>query len=281
MPYYEIDHAVAFAIDAPAKASDMQKVDQNIDYLKALMAIATGHTHDQGGTDQGGPVVPAAASVSQSKLKTTTGEVSTTATAFTNLTLPGGTYGFYPQVRATGGTSYLLAAIAGVDVTTGSYVTNISLKVSAGSGSVYAQQRYVQASPPYKIGDKVWGHFLFLLRDIATGTVKASYEAEDPPWAYNGAVWLPKDDPGRLAEVPHPFADYWQKDPAIDGLEIVLVDLTMLDVKKVKLDNAKTGKGLLEDIPALITGKGKQKAHTDYLLPNIPRFSEQVKIYEQ
>ena len=55
----------------------------------------------------------------------------------------------------------------------------------------------------------------------------------------------------------------------------------MLDVKKVKLDNAKTGKGLLEDIPALITGKGKQKAHTDYLLPNIPRFSEQVKIYEQ
>ena len=160
-----------------------------------------------------------------------------------------------------------------------SYVTNITLQ-SDGTYTLYAQQRYIQASPPYKIGDKVWGHFLFLLRRISDGFVVGAYEAEDPPWAYNGAVYLPKDDPGRLAEGPHPFADYYQKDPAIDGLEIVMVDLTMRDVKKAKLDNAKAGKGLLEDIPSLIAGKGTQKAHTDYLLPNIPRFSEQVKIYE-
>lgn len=31
MTYYPIDHTVAFAIDAPVKASDIQKIDQNID----------------------------------------------------------------------------------------------------------------------------------------------------------------------------------------------------------------------------------------------------------
>ena len=214
--------------------------------------------------------------VGQAQLKTTTGEVSTGA-ASANLTLPGGEYGFYPQVKKTAGATSVSAQIANA-VTGTAYATNIYLSNPAADGTIYAQQRYVQASPPYMIGDKVWGHFLFLLRDIATATVKSAYEAEDPPWAYNGATWLAKDHPDRIAEVPHPFVDYWTKDPAVDGLEIVMVDLTMRDVKRAKEDNWKMGKGLLQDIPALISGKGKAKAHTDYLLPNIPRFTDKVKI---
>lgn len=73
MPYVPIDHTIAFAIDAAAKASDMQKLDQNIDYLEALMKTATGHTHDQsGGSHEGGPVVPVDGSVTIPKLESNT-----------------------------------------------------------------------------------------------------------------------------------------------------------------------------------------------------------------
>lgn len=220
------------------------------------------------------------AAISQPKLKTTTGEVSVSAGATSNVTLPGGSYGFYPQLKNTSDSGIVQAFISG-SYNSGAYGTVIYLNLNGGtSGAGYAQQRYLQASPPYKIGNITWGHFLFLLRDITTGAVKAAYEAEDPPWAYNGAIYLLKNDPGRLAEVPHPFADYWLKDPAVDGLEIVLVDLTMRNVMKAKQDNAKVGKGLLEDIPALIAGKGKPKPHAAYGLPNIPRFSDKVKICE-
>lgn len=282
MPFVAIDHTIAFAIDAAIKASHLQQIDQNIDDLNAAR-VTNGDSHDHGGGD--GAQIPqggiAASAVGQGQLKTTTGEVSRTYGAASNITLPGGTYGFYPQLKQNYDSGNFAVRIGSGSGIAGSYITNIHLDgTGASSGTGYAQQRYIQASPPYKIGDKLWGQFLFLLRKVTTGEVVSAYEAEDPPWAYNGAVYLPKDDPGRLAEVPHPFADYRQKDPAIDGLEIVLVDLTMRDVKKAKLDNAKLGKGLLEDIPSLIAGKGTAKAHADYLLPNIPRFSEQVKIYE-
>lgn len=46
---YVIDHAVAFAIDAPAKASHLQQIDQNIDELDGRFHPTTGHAHN--GTD--------------------------------------------------------------------------------------------------------------------------------------------------------------------------------------------------------------------------------------
>ena len=45
----------------------------------------------------------ASGAVSQAKLKTSTGSVSTTSTTAVNLTLPGGEYGFYPQLQAPDG----------------------------------------------------------------------------------------------------------------------------------------------------------------------------------
>ena len=218
----------------------------------------------------------ATAAVGQGELKTATGEVSTSA-ADINLTLPGGTYGFYPQIKtnALGG---LRPVYISNNIPSTSYVTNIFL--TAQSGTSYAQQRYIQASPPYKIGDTVWGHFLFLLRKISTGDVVSSYQAEDPPWAYNGKVWLPKNHVDRISEVPHPFADYWLKDPAIDGLEIVLVNLNAVDTKKWRDDNWKVGKSILEDIPAVLPSKGKLKTFADFNIPAIARFTDRVKVIE-
>ena len=53
--FYVMDHTIIFAIDRIIRASDIQKLDQNIDHLKALFDIVTGHKH-AGGPDDGAPI---------------------------------------------------------------------------------------------------------------------------------------------------------------------------------------------------------------------------------
>ena len=231
-----------------------------------VAGITTSHDHDGGD----GAVIP------QGGLKTTTGAVSTTSLSPVNLTLPGGEYGFYPQVKQASGAAGITATIANLVVSVGSYVTNIALNRSASAGEVFAQQRYFQASPPYKIGNKKWGHFLYVLVN-SQGDVVASYEAEDPPYAYNGPPQHKKDSIERIQAVPHPFADYIKKDPAVDGLEIVLVDLRGHNTKKWKADNAKKGKGILEDLGP-INKKGKIVTLQELGIGNIQGFTDKVKI---
>lgn len=119
-----------------------------------------------------------AASVSQTKLKTTTGEVSVAA-ASQNLTLPGGEYGFYPQIRVNTGS---MTATIGSSVTNTSYVTNIHLNAT---NNGYAQHIYIQASPPYDLGDGEIQLFVFALLD-SSGNIVATYVAPEAPWHYNG-----------------------------------------------------------------------------------------------
>ena len=216
--------------------------------------------------------------VVQSSLKTAEGSVSTTSTTGQNLTLPGGQFGFFPQFKNSGGGNTTYWGHASSDyaafVQGTSYVTAITLRVDAGTG--FAQQTYMQASPPYKFGNKQWGHFLYMLVN-AQGDVISSYEAEDPPYAYNGPFHNAKDSIERIMAVPHPFADYWNRDPAIDGLEIVLVDSREYDTKKWKADNAKQGRGILEDL-GHINRKGKIVTPQELGIGNIQGFTDRVKI---
>lgn len=129
--------------------------------------------------------VIADAQLTQAKLKTSTGEVSTAAAA--NLTLPGGEYGFYPQIKAVTGN---VTAQIGISYGPAGYVTNIYLS-EAGGGTGYAQQRYVTSS-----GEVFW---LFLLRDKVSGKILATFAAPDHPCFGNGG------DPTLVA---HPFPDY-------------------------------------------------------------------------
>jgi hypothetical protein len=257
----------------------MDLIRTNFDDLDAAR-VTNGDSHDHSGGD--GAQIPqggiGASAVGQGELKTAQGEVSTTNTTLTNLTLPGGEYGFYPRVK-TNSAGYPLsrAQISGANNST-SYITVIGLDAGGGGWSAYAQQRYIQASPPYMLGDKIWGHFLFLLRNISTGVVVSTYQAEDPPWAYNGKVWLPKDHKDRISEVPHPFADYWDKDPATDGLEIVLVNLSRVDVAKWIADNWKIGKSILEDLGSVIMGRGTDRPFSDYNIPIMPGFTDGLKV---
>jgi hypothetical protein len=237
-------------------------------------AVTNGDSHDHSGGD--GAVIQQggidSSAVGQGELKTATGSVSINSAS--NFTLPGGEYGFYPQTKHdTGGSTREASLNTGDSGTT--YLTRIG--ADSGSGIIYAQQRYIQSSPPYKLGNKKWGHFLFILQVITTGEVKGAYEAEDPPYAYNGPSHNAKDSIERIQAVPHPFADYFDKDPAIDGLEILLVDLRSHDSKKWKADNAKKGKGILEDL-GHINKKGKIVTPQELGIGNIQGFTDRVKI---
>lgn len=228
--------------------------------------------------DSGAPeIVQAAmgaASIGQAELKSTTGEVSTSSSSLVDLTLPGGEYGFSPQLKETGDGLFAHLASGPSELGT-TYVTNIALARNT-SGTAYAQQRYIQTSPPYKIGDMLWGHFLFVLRNIATGEIIASYQAEDPPWAYNGNPNYGKDDVRRIQEVPHPFADYWIKNPSIDGLEIVLLDLREFDMAKFKSDSAKINKSPLENMEGNIIISPTKKPLAAIGIPEIIGFTDKV-----
>ena len=147
--------------------------------------------------------------VVQAKLKTSSGEVST-ATSGANLTLPGGEYGFYPQIKS----SYnITAQIRGGAAVAGAYVTNIYLaSTGIGGQTAYAKQRYVTASGK--------DHWIFLLVDKNTKEIMASYQAPDHPCCGQG---------GDENDIPHPFGE------VKDDQEVVLVDNQVLNELKNKI----------------------------------------------
>jgi hypothetical protein len=137
-------------------------------------------------------------------LKTTTGAIEFDTAG--NKTLPGGSYGFYPQFKVEAGfgagNDIYLATDLPADQQ--SYVTSCYLNpVSPGSSSIFVQQTYITAS-----GED---HWLFLLMDKNTKRIHGKYSASDHPAYGNG---------GDYNKRPHPFmAEY---DEARH--EIILVD---------------------------------------------------------
>lgn len=268
--------------DSPLDSVLMTGIRDDLVHLEEWVGLdyTAAQNHDHDDVNSKAVVGVADAAISQAKLSTTTGEVSTTVNAFVSLTLPGGSYGFYPQIKMLNtATGYDVRFIEGTSESGWtSYVTNIALKSNPSNNDIYAQQRYIQASPPYMLGDTEWGHFLFLLRRLGTGEVVSTYQAEDPPWAYNGLLYLPKDHVDRIAEVPHPFADYWDRDAVTDGLEIVLVNLSGIDVATWRNDNQRIGRSILEDLGSVLTGRGISRTWNDYTVPTIDRFTDRVKV---
>ncbi|MBI1397077.1 MAG: hypothetical protein GC151_13960 [Betaproteobacteria bacterium] len=125
--------------------------------------------------------------IGQAEIRTSTGSVSVVSGSG-HFALPGGEYGFYPQLRGTGGT--VTANIASGYIATGSNVTVIYLNASLAG---YATQRYVQASPPYDLGNGDVPLFVFAEVDRSTGAVVSAWAAEDPPWANNGPTCIRAD----------------------------------------------------------------------------------------
>jgi len=128
--------------------------------------------------------------VHRAQLNTSAGTVSAAYPGSPDLTLPGGEYGFYPQLRHSN-PAYSVAANIAAAVTGSVFTTNIQLIPSA-TGTAYAQQRYINSSPPYDLGDGEIPLFIFAL--IAnSGDIEAVYVAPSAPWHYNGPTNIDAD----------------------------------------------------------------------------------------
>jgi len=186
--------------DSPLDETLMEAIRQNLISLEEWLGdgFAQAKDHDHDGLNSKSVVLAdgvvtnakmADGAIGQAELKTAIGVVGG-ATSQAHFTLPGGEYGFYPQVKVSSGAFTPSAFILGpVNFTSTSYITNITLEgYWDGSGwtSTYAQQRYIQASPPYNLGNGDIPLFIYALVNNSTGKVAGTYIAEDPPWAYNG-----------------------------------------------------------------------------------------------
>lgn len=168
----------------------------------------------------------ASSAVAQAKLKTSQGSVNTSGAV--NLTLPGGEYGFYPQVKNITAGQKVTAQIASEKAST-SYVTNIHL-TDVATGTAYAQQRYVTAS-----GEVFW---IFILRDRATKEALSMYQAPDHPCFGNG---------GKPLLVSHPFGDYDETKHEIIVINPTDEELQEMREKTIQSED-KPDKDLLEII---------------------------------
>lgn len=129
----------------------------------------------------------ASGAVHRSELDTSSGTVTLTGSSG-DFILPGGEYGFYPQIRTEANSDDSIANIAG-SVGSTAYITNIFLNGLSGVGNpnqdMYARQRYINSSPPINLGDGNVPLFFFAKVD-SSGNVIMSYSADVPPWLYNG-----------------------------------------------------------------------------------------------
>jgi hypothetical protein len=200
------------------------------EWLGKNYTAAVDHDHD--GTNSKLVATVADAGITQAKLSTATatGSVVINAGSSNSLALTN-TYSWWTGSADSDATRH--TAWGGGNTAAGT----IGLFCVGGSGSntFFIDERYIQASPPYNIGNIKWGHFLFVLRTIGTGVVKGAYESADPPWG-SRALWIKdKNSTERMLVAPHNFADYWDKNPASDGLEIIMVDLRGFDMDALKL----------------------------------------------
>ncbi len=148
-------------------------------------------TADKMAADSVGQSEIIAGAVHQSELDTSLGEVSASMSSGpVTLTLPGGQYGFYPQVRANSVHSSLPFNVQIINASDSSqptsYGTYITLDYGDASGRTgYARQRYVNSSPPINLGDGDIPLFVFVVTG-PNGDIKQTYAADVPPWLYNG-----------------------------------------------------------------------------------------------
>lgn len=141
-------------------------------------------------------------SIDTTALKTATGAVSQGGTSTWGLhTLPGGEYGFYPQIKnSTAGISTQATFKTDGGTLTTNYLTIIHLR--SGSYTIYAQQRYVTASGT--------DQFIFIKIDKGTKDIISCYQAPDHPSYGQG---------GNYEKLPHPFGNYDKT-----KYEIILLD---------------------------------------------------------
>lgn len=203
-------------------------VDKEVRQMyKGAAAANPGHVLYANGS-WAAPYPTSAGWITQAMLKTASGTVTGGSVGFpSTLTLPGGKYGFYPQVREDG--DVIMTVISGG--LNDSWTTRIGFEVSAG-GEGRARQEYVQSSPPYDLGDGQVPLFIFVgFRD---GEIVGTYEAPEPPWALNGPTDIHSGlrmlSAAELADpyIREPYLDKLMSgewEPVAEGMELKNFDM--------------------------------------------------------
>lgn len=187
-------------------------------------------------------------SVQQSHLNTGINEVSYNGPAQGNesvATLAGGQYGFYPQTKGSGSgqISARIVLSNGVGIGT-TYGTFISLY--AENSTIYAQQRYINSSPPHRIKTLDYLDFIYLLVD-SNGNIKSTWIANDPPWYHNGPTSTVPDAIDKKGikyqnkiVIPQEILDIQYADPAAYSTEVAGLTPTLHaitdDIKNADMD---------------------------------------------
>lgn len=125
-----------------------------------------------------------AAAVGQAELKSTTASQSASVSS-----------GGYGEVTLTGA-SYTMAWFCGNNSTyykdciapnSGTYTTKVRVedKNALGTHTMYVYSRYIQASPPYDLGNGDIALFIMARINTITKEIIETFIAQDPPWAYN------------------------------------------------------------------------------------------------
>lgn len=136
-----------------------------------------------------------ASAVGQSELKSTTASqsVSVAASGYNEIALTGSSYtmGWSASSSNSGAHPDFMTLVANND---NAYTSKIAAR-NGGKGSVnlLVYSRYVQASPPYNLGDGDIPLFVYAKIEKSTGAIVATSVAQDPHWAYNGGVLLVPD----------------------------------------------------------------------------------------
>ena len=248
------DAAAATAVATLGITATASEINNSIDGCLATYAeintacdgatAKNSHTHAQATIEN--------AAIGQAQLKTSQGSVSGAwdAVVYHNLTLPGGEYGFYPQIKHGAAVTYNKFAYFGWIFTSTSYYTGIAFTSSdLELGAVtYAQQRYVTAS-----GEVFW---IFMLRDKVTKKIVAMYQSPDHPCFGNG---------GKPSLIQHPFRDYDETKH-----EIIVINPSLKDVEKMEAE-CERGKDESDlDLLELILNQYEIDENSEPQWPTIP-----------
>jgi len=129
--------------------------------------------------------------VGQAELKTASTFIQDSVSNGNYYVLPGGSYGFLPEMANSNPGQSESGSwgdnVIPVMLTFGTtQLARIHILTSQpGISSAYAYQRYIQASPPYNLGDGEIGLFAFALVN-KNNEVVGSWFAPDAPWHNNG-----------------------------------------------------------------------------------------------
>jgi len=174
------------AVDAPVTSQLMTKVRDNLD---AVTEGANGAPKIQTAAYQANSVDAAAlkdAAVGQAQLKTSTASGSIVVSESGSYSLTGGTYSWWTAGAQGAGDSPDDGETGFGNGNTAAGVIGLQEGYFGQTCTFYFDERYIQASPPYDMGDGEVGVFIYLMMN--GNEPEGIVVAPDPTWAYHGAT---------------------------------------------------------------------------------------------